>query len=591
MAQRTLLRRYSFRAYYGAGTAQRTVPTNFGVQVNSGMSNKFNPVLAGCFLLLLLLAAGSVNGQAQAIAAPRSDRLQTATNQSIIGPPRESEGFLRGSPLKPAPMLAPLYIGMAQGARDKARDAIGYYREALQLLPDSPAILNNLAWLLATGDDTQFRNGAEAVHLAQRACELTQYQEPMFVGTLAAAYSENGQFAEARKTAEAAISLAEAAGQPELAARNRQLIKWYEAGLPWHEPSPHREENLVFGLFLLLPVISGGWLVLFARGIRRRKLTAGWPGLILGNLLVLVFLLSFLPPAGEIYYRFIHDTTDAIDFTKISNRWFQRYWHLNPSGCRDDVDYSLQLLPGKRRITFVGDSFAAGHGIKDVADRFSNRLRRAHPDWEIHLLAQLGYDTGDELKYLQQCLDQGYQLDQVVLVYCLNDVSDLYPEWGRLLRRVAADAGQGGWLRRNSYLVNTLYYRIQAARNPDLKNYYHFVLDGYRGPVWEQQQQRLKAFRYLVQSHGGRLLVVTFPFVVALGPDYEYQPAHDALDRLWPELQVPHLDLLPVYHGLSAKQLTVNRYDAHPNEFADQLAAQALDKFLAGQLGPNPQRR
>src|SRR5208283_1336343 len=109
------------------------------------------------------------------------------------------------------------------------------------------------------------------------------------------------------------------------------------------------------------------------------KFASGWPGLVLGNLLVLVFLLSFLPPAGEIYYRFIYDTTDAIDFTKVSNRWFQRYWHLNPSGCRDNADYFLKIQPGQRRITFVGDSFAAGHGIKNVEDRFSNRLRQAHP--------------------------------------------------------------------------------------------------------------------------------------------------------------------------------------------------------------------
>lgn len=227
---------------------------------------------------------------------------------------------------------------------------------------------------------------------------------------------------------------------------------------------------------------------------------------------------------------------------------------MNSSGCRDDTDYSLKIKPGHHRITFVGDSFAAGHGVKDVENRFSNCLRRAHPDWDIHLLAQLGYDTGAETEYLKECLEQGYQIDQVVLVYNLNDVSDLFPEWSRVLRRLSTDADQGGWLRCNSYLINTLYYRILAARNPDLKNYYQFVRDGYHDPVWEQQQQRLKAFRDLVQAHGGRLLVVTFPFVAAVGPNYEYQSIHDELGQFWRELNVPHLDLLPVYLDLPPKK-------------------------------------
>jgi len=79
--------------------------------------------------------------------------------------------------------------------------------------------------------------------------------------------------------------------------------------------------------------------------------------------------------------------------------------------------------------------------------------------------------------------------------------------------------------------------------------------------------------------------------VVAVGPNYEYQPVHDALDGLWPELEVPHLDLLPIYKDLSPRKITVNSYDAHPNEFAGQLAAEAIDKFLAGQLDPKPQRQ
>jgi hypothetical protein len=52
------------------------------------------------------------------------------------------------------------------------------------------------------------------------------------------------------------------------------------------------------------------------------------------------------------------------------------------------------------------------------------------------------------------------------------------------------------------------------------------------------------------------------------------------LNRLWDNLQVPHLDLLPVYAGFDSSALTVNAHDAHPNELANKLAAEAINRVL-----------
>jgi hypothetical protein len=106
------------------------------------------------------------------------------------------------------------------------------------------------------------------------------------------------------------------------------------------------------------------------------------------------------------------------------------------------------------------------------------------------------------------------------------------------------------------------------------------VREAYSGALWEQQTERLKAFRDLVRAYGGHLAVVTFPILHALRPNYEYRFIHDKLDRLWQELGVPHLDLLSVYEGLPSSRLTANRFDAHPNERANKLAAEAIDKWL-----------
>jgi hypothetical protein len=235
-------------------------------------------------------------------------------------------------------------------------------------------------------------------------------------------------------------------------------------------------EPLSFVLFLLVPLAFGGLLRLFFR--RPRGSRDSWPRLIAGNLLVFLFLLSLLFVAGETYYRFVCDASDAVNYTKVSARWFQRYWIRNAIGFRDNLEYSLAIQPGKRRVSFVGDSFTAGHGIKSVEDRFANRIRAAHPGWEIHVLALLGADTEEENGLLEKCLREGYQLDQVVLVYCLNDVADLLPEWKDMMKSVRTDFRSKNWFVQHSYLVNTLYYRWISTHDPQLRNYFRFVRDG-----------------------------------------------------------------------------------------------------------------
>jgi tetratricopeptide (TPR) repeat protein len=121
-------------------------------------------------------------------------------------------------------------------------EAIAAYEEALKYDPDAPQYLNNLAWLLATCPDDKSRNGARAVILATKACELTQSQEPVFIGTRAAAHAEAGEFYSAMLYAKMAMEVAEAQGKQGVVARNQQLLEqYYHLGKPYHEPPPVRK--------------------------------------------------------------------------------------------------------------------------------------------------------------------------------------------------------------------------------------------------------------------------------------------------------------------------------------------------------------
>ena len=115
-------------------------------------------------------------------------------------------------------------------AEGKVAEAIQHYREALNVDSNNPVVLNNLAWILATAGKPRLRNGEEAVRLATRAVALTDRRVPLFIGTLAAAYAETGQFSKAASIAQTARILAILANQPDVAAQIDKLTGQDTAG-------------------------------------------------------------------------------------------------------------------------------------------------------------------------------------------------------------------------------------------------------------------------------------------------------------------------------------------------------------------------
>jgi tetratricopeptide (TPR) repeat protein len=78
---------------------------------------------------------------------------------------------------------------------------------ALRLDRGDPDVLNNVAWFRATCPDAHFRNGKEAVELATLACTLDKWKDADEIDTLAAAYAEIGNFAEAERYQQKAMAL------------------------------------------------------------------------------------------------------------------------------------------------------------------------------------------------------------------------------------------------------------------------------------------------------------------------------------------------------------------------------------------------
>ncbi|MDB6021833.1 MAG: Tetratricopeptide 2 repeat protein [Pedosphaera sp.] len=165
--------------------------------------------------------------------------LTLAAAGDLAGAVAEMSAIAQADPANPQPQaqLAALFSQQHQlpEAISHYREAVRLYHAALHSSPDSPQFLNNLAWLLATNPNAEIRNGPEAVTLARHACEATGWKYAIMAGTLAAAQAESGQFEEALKSARQAQEIALAANEPQIAARNEELSKQYQAGKTYRE--------------------------------------------------------------------------------------------------------------------------------------------------------------------------------------------------------------------------------------------------------------------------------------------------------------------------------------------------------------------
>jgi Flp pilus assembly protein TadD len=139
--------------------------------------------------------------------------------------------------------------------------------------PDSPVLLNKLAWIFATHPDAGVRNGLEAVRLSKRACALTNSTtgtsdvaaaaglfrsavelslsaagpatgntRPVAgntnancLATLAAAYAEAGKFSEAITTIRKALSLSQSSSDDATVTLCQDLLTSFQANRPYRQ--------------------------------------------------------------------------------------------------------------------------------------------------------------------------------------------------------------------------------------------------------------------------------------------------------------------------------------------------------------------
>ena len=146
--------------------------------------------------------------------------------------------------LKSNPNYAGAYYNLAKIYENngKIEKAIILYKKALDCNPEMIQALYNLSWINATHENEKYRNGANAIELAEKLTKITQYNQPLALDVLAAAYAEAGKFDTAVLTAEKGLELAKTQGPKELALGLKKRLELYKIAQPYRQNMNKKNE-------------------------------------------------------------------------------------------------------------------------------------------------------------------------------------------------------------------------------------------------------------------------------------------------------------------------------------------------------------
>ncbi len=99
--------------------------------------------------------------------------------------------------LDPKNDAAYTFRAFAWDQKKEYEKAIADYNEVIRLDPKNAAAYNSLASIWVFCNEKRTRNGNKAVEFATRACKLSDWKEPNYLFTLAAAYAGAGKFEKA----------------------------------------------------------------------------------------------------------------------------------------------------------------------------------------------------------------------------------------------------------------------------------------------------------------------------------------------------------------------------------------------------------
>lgn len=291
------------------------------------------------------------------------------------------------------------------------------------------------------------------------------------------------------------------------------------------------------------------------------------------KLCLVVSCLAILSLVIEVSMYGFHSESVGWPGNITGRRWFCEHWHpINSLGYRDE---NTSRLSGKHLVVVLGDSFAAGHGVEDYRDRFSNRLEDLlGGDWAVAIVAQLGWQTADQSRGLAEF---PFDPETVVISYYVNDIMGVATQ-----HKVPGSGESKSWPPPVQYLVDnsTLwnyislklgrFRRHEGPRNSRLQK----IVDAFDDPAtWARHERELRSLVSQIRRKGARPIAIAWPHT----RDVEATaPLTGRLARLMRTLDVPVIDLADHFAGRRPEEMMASSMDGHPNRQLHKEAAELL---------------
>ncbi|HEY4260584.1 MAG TPA: tetratricopeptide repeat protein [Schlesneria sp.] len=119
-------------------------------------------------------------------------------------------------------------LRLEAGGLEKATED---FKKAIELHPTDPRTCNAVARFRASCGDPKYCDAKEAIDLATRACQLTEWKVAAYIETLSVAFAADGNFDGATKQLQRAIDM----DPTHLAKKRLAMMAQYKKNIPYHQ--------------------------------------------------------------------------------------------------------------------------------------------------------------------------------------------------------------------------------------------------------------------------------------------------------------------------------------------------------------------
>lgn len=341
-----------------------------------------------------------------------------------------------------------------------------------------------------------------------------------------------------------------------------------------HKENPASNIRFIRGILMLLTLGFGAQIV---RLIFNSQLSNS-----IKNSILFLFSTISLIAIIECVFMFVslsHGSGEAYS-GKI---WMNKYWNpINQYGFRDEKPKNET-----KNVFFIGDSFTAGWGVKNINNRFGEitaktLLKKGKKINEINL-GRYGADTKLEFHILKTFIKKSKIKPQhIVLQYFVNDMDKFIPT-KNCPNRPLNISNYKNILTNGSYLINyinSIYPTVNSYKLPKECEYTERLRHTYSNDsIWEREVIELDKFKHFCKESNITMILVFFPFMedleLAKNLGVEKRIVSYCLTN-----KIPLLNVTSLIRGLTQKQRQASIVDAHASDHVHKIVGEKLASFL-----------